>query len=1167
MPIEFPIIVNGEHPYITEDEMLEAIEEHATSCDGLVDVDNRIRTLESEVVIGRFAGYSISQVDDVYKTILNFTGDTSTDYNFTMGTDYVSVTGTYVSKENITTYEVDLSLEEINSGVLLRLVREVDIALMYSLILDRSFIVGGDGGTGPQGPRGYNGDKWCDFNDVITTVSFQWNDEWDNGTDITSSLVPAFQDCYIRMRIDMSVFKNDINNSISWRVEETADPNNIILQYSIFAPIIDEASAENGVNIDYVTEPIFIKSESSLRFVASSSIESTISASGYVYVDYLNVIREETDLTTAVANIDERLTIIEETGGGSGIPDAPEDGKVYGRQDGAWEPIDSANVDLTGYATSANVDSKILSHNTDTTAHDNITSKVQNIQTTIPSIASSTNMLITQNELTSGLNSVYVPGAMIYRGMLPNAENIKAVENPASGDYYQASDTGSFWIYNGIAWEETSGLSKFDGYTKEETDIIVDNVSNQFEDEIKKILDDYSAQHGMDVNEWKSCLSENVTVTDTEYKDIVLDVDLKVVGATEVLFFARTNNSDASNLSTTSVSIPITDKFTPGADLLPSEAGGTYNDCTIWFWTTETEISVAKLYFKNYRTVSLYGQECTISGVFYRSNKPNAVISYYKDPVILGGNAPDWTNGSSTVVSNLLPDTFENNVKTWGDEITLPNDGYYCIYVWLSSPTVLNTLLDAKMSMQINGKQMTDVYVVHVSQTVYGNYGLRWVSPIIEARAGDKISIGLTQTTGAPITFSTNKSISLYYAPYRSNVLPAVEAAFNEHIQNAEIHLNDNEISIINTPRFVGELKTKVGSYESLSLSFSGNTVDILTSSLTQGIEFTPLYSEIDDTTTYTVLIDPLLFDNGNGITATFKITEGSETKTVWTRSYIGTDFNIAPGYATTTDLSDHNVDDTAHDSIVTNFSSHIASDLAKWNDYYSTERRFNLAILENRGVTLSDTVNNIASYVASNPYVVTNELGCLLDLLFQNINSLEPVEVYINGENVYSGENFYPNTTVKKSFILNSGDTIYFSSLIGTALLTDLEINSDSSLMKMYQSLVDKDAELENRILDLQASISNKILDGTSTDILDAAQGAGYIVSNPLGARITGKGLNLLLGSTGVVNVNASVVYDNNGLLSLLAAVPVLVYDVKDGDVITASGMGELTFQNYISA
>lgn len=445
------------------------------------------------------------------------------------------------------------------------------------------------------------------------------------------------------------------------------------------------------------------------------------------------------------------------------------------------------------YATSTSVDSKIVTHNTDTTAHDNITSKVQNIQNTIPSIATATNKLITQNELTSGLNSVYVPGAMIYRGILPNEETIKAIENPAAGDYYQASDTGSFWIYNGTAWEETSGLTKFDGYTKEETDLIVENVSNQFEDEIKNILDEYSSQHGMDVNEWKSCLSENVTVTDTEYKDIILDVDLKDVGATEVLFFARTNNNNVSNLSTTSVSIPITDKFTPGPDLLPSEAGGTYNDCTIWFWTTETEISVAKLYFKDYRTVSLYGQECTISGVFYRSNKPNTVISYYKDPVILGGNAPDWTNGSSSVVSNLLPDTFENNVKTWGDEITLPNDGYYCIYVWLSSPTVLNTLLDAKISMQINGKQMTDVYVVHVSQTVYGNYGLRWVSPIVEARAGDKISIGLTQTTGAPITFSTNKSISLYYAPYRSNVLPAVEAAFNGHVQNTDIHVTSQE--------------------------------------------------------------------------------------------------------------------------------------------------------------------------------------------------------------------------------------------------------------------------------------------------------------------------------------------------------------------------------------
>lgn len=261
-------------------------------------------------------------------------------------------------------------------------------------------------------------------------------------------------------------------------------------------------------------------------------------------------------------------------------------------------------------------------------------------------------------------------------------------------------------------------------------------------------------------------------------------------------------------------------------------------------------------------------------------------------------------------------------------------------------------------------------------------------------------------------------------------------------------------------------------------------------------------------------------------------------------------------------DINNHNTDNTSHNSIVTSFESHRSTDISRWANSYNTERLLYLEILTSRGLKLSTTdIEDISAHDINNPYTVTNELGCFLDLDFQNINNVF-TEVYINDVLMFSSEGLVNAAEVRKSFILNTQDKVYFGGLSGSALCSGVELDNESSFIKIYQELVQKDANLQAQILDIKASLNNKVLDSTVTDITNTT----YTVNNLLGARVEVLGLNLLLGSTGVLTVNGESKYDNTGLLSLLAPVPIGLIEVEDGDVIVSSGCSYAKITNYIA-
>lgn len=123
-----------------------------------------------------------------------------------------------------------------------------------------------------------------------------------------------------------------------------------------------------------------------------------------------------------------------------------------------------------------------------------------------------------------------------------------------------------------------------------------------------------------------------------------------------------------------------------------------------------------------------------------------------------------------------------------------------------------------------------------------------------------------------------------------------------------------------------------------------------------------------------------------------------------------------------------------------------------------------------------------------------------------------------------------------------------------------------------MYNLSQTRYNELKTEVLDLQASITNKTINGqTPIDISSPSSSGGYTVVSTLGGRLVGQGvrtiglLGIVLLSTGTVSVNGTEVYNNTSLIGIGDA-EILNIDVEDGDVITSSGMGYLTVTNYVA-
>ncbi len=246
----------------------------------------------------------------------------------------------------------------------------------------------------------------------------------------------------------------------------------------------------------------------------------------------------------------------------------------------------------------------------------------------------------------------------------------------------------------------------------------------------------------------------------------------------------------------------------------------------------------------------------------------------------------------------------------------------------------------------------------------------------------------------------------------------------------------------------------------------------------------------------------------------------------------------------------------------------HIPTDRYRWSDFYGTQLDLYEQIAISQG--LKPDYDNVVNVPQGSSYVVTAPQGGLLTVKALNGNGFFTT-VAILGLAGWSSDGLIEGVSITKYFRLLNGDQVQVDNASSVTFTPAIEDENNATRIAL-QRLEDSMAENKKSIMDINARLSNKKPSGTMTDIESAAQGDGFIVpaNNSMGGRIHGKGINALLGSTGVVNVaNAEgtiEVYNNLGLLSLLAPVPILVEDVMDGDVVTSTGMSELFYEPYIA-
>lgn len=243
--------------------------------------------------------------------------------------------------------------------------------------------------------------------------------------------------------------------------------------------------------------------------------------------------------------------------------------------------------------------------------------------------------------------------------------------------------------------------------------------------------------------------------------------------------------------------------------------------------------------------------------------------------------------------------------------------------------------------------------------------------------------------------------------------------------------------------------------------------------------------------------------------------------------------------------------------------TKHRNTDVFRWNDVYDTQYDLFVSVARAAGLK-PETVG--AALSAGETYNTSDisDVGGLLKLTAQNVDGTY-LWVDIDGEERYSTYELVNGVQVIKYMRLNTNQTINFGGP-GTVQFYKWIADEESQIRISMAKMQDEIAENKIMILDLQAGVQNKKPSGTKQDI----NGQTFTVTNDLGGRITGKGLNLLLGSTGIVTVSnaqgTTEVYNNAGMLSLLDPVPVLVKNVAQGDIVTSSGMGALSYEDYIA-
>lgn len=188
-----------------------------------------------------------------------------------------------------------------------------------------------------------------------------------------------------------------------------------------------------------------------------------------------------------------------------------------------------------------------------------------------------------------------------------------------------------------------------------------------------------------------------------------------------------------------------------------------------------------------------------------------------------------------------------------------------------------------------------------------------------------------------------------------------------------------------------------------------------------------------------------------------------------------------------------------------------------------------------------------------------------IFDISSGNIRILKNAVEAMNGIKQYSNQRILDNAVQPNDVFINSDSGwLYYYNPIENRIVG---VAGQNTVATLKQQIVN----LQSQITAINARLDGKELDIQNTvDIKTASQTTGYIApsNNGLGGQISGNGINALLGNTGLVTVDGESVFDNRGALGLeIGLEPMQPYDVKDGQIITSSGMNDIYYTPYKAA
>ncbi len=267
--------------------------------------------------------------------------------------------------------------------------------------------------------------------------------------------------------------------------------------------------------------------------------------------------------------------------------------------------------------------------------------------------------------------------------------------------------------------------------------------------------------------------------------------------------------------------------------------------------------------------------------------------------------------------------------------------------------------------------------------------------------------------------------------------------------------------------------------------------------------------------------------------------------------------------------LSDALPEDTSGEvsDLEMKFQDHRATDYVLWQDVWNTQYQNLLSDAQLNGMTVDPLQQqNITAYSSStNQFTVTSPLGGILSITVINTDTTFGI-VYINSVDVGNTKGIISTKAQVKHLTLAAGDTVYVTNA-QQVLFTPFIEDTSSRLWQKIKSLETFEAETRSMVLDLQADSQALVRDdGATQDIKSLTEAGPWTVpaNSGRGGVIDYKAVDFIIGSSGWIKIDGTVVYDYGGLLGLKLGLPTGTKKVMDGQTIETGGLNSITYTPY---